>query len=261
MQAKEFIIEVSLENLAKTPVKGGMTLTDALKQKMMQTGEAPMVQNDIGLLELISAADPTNNNSMTKWLAMQYLNPESNFRVPEDVNQVKQDLTKFMKLARSKKLPQEQRDLNKYKSFSQLYDVLEQYEEEDVQSGKEQKKQTKLEGIDTIIKEPGLQIYHTKTHDANCLVGKGTKWCTASKDDDGYFNQYSEQGPLYAIIEGDGANQKKYQFHYESDQFLNARDEDVEPNDIATLSKHPGWAEFLNMQIKEHYGQYFQEAA
>ena len=258
MQAREFIIEVSLENLAKTPIKGGMTLGDAI----VDTAPRSLGQDSaVGVLELISAADPTNNNSMTKWLAMQYLNPLSNFNIPEDVNQVKQDLTKYLKLKNQKKLQGREADLNTFKKFGDLYDVLEKFNDEEVQSGKEQKKQTKAEGIDTIIKEPGLQIYHTKTHEANCLVGKGTKWCTASKDDDGYFKQYSEQGPLYAIIEGDGANQKKYQFHYESDQFLNARDEDIVPEDIARLSKHPGWAKFLNMQIKEHYGQYFKDAA
>jgi len=93
------------------------------------------------------------------------------------------------------------------------------------------------------------------------MIGAGTKWCTASKGDSGYFDQYSADGPLYAIIEGEGANQKKYQFHYESDQFLNARDEEVDKNDIDALSEHPGWAKFLNMQIEKHYGQYFQEAA
>ena len=56
-------------------------------------------------------------------------------------------------------------------------------------------------------------------------------------------------------------DERKYQMHYESDQFHDERNEDVEPNDIAQLSKHPGWAKFLNMQIKQHYGQYFKEAA
>ena len=98
VQANEFIIEVSIENLYKTPIKGGMTLGDAVGQTMKKSGVSDFVQNDLEPLELISSADPTNNNSMTKWLAMQYINPLSNFRVPEDVNQVKQDLTKYLKL-------------------------------------------------------------------------------------------------------------------------------------------------------------------
>jgi len=258
MRANEFIVEVSMENLAKTPIKGGMTLGQAIQQKVSQ--ETGQELDEVQALDLISAADPTNNNSMTKWLARIYLSGNSNFKVPEDVEQIKTDLTKFMKLGMQKKLQAEHTQLDKFKTLGQLYDVLEQYTDEEVQSGKEQKKQTKMEGIDVIIKEPGLQIYHTKTHEANCLVGAGTKWCTSSKGDDGYFNQYSKDGPLYAIIEGEGSDQKKYQMHYESDQFLNARDEEVQESDIAALSQHPGWAKFLNMMIKEHYSKYFQDA-
>ena len=258
MRAKEFIIEVDLSKLATTPVKGGITLGDAVAQHYKkQTGQEI---DPVQALEMISAADPTPNNNLTRWLSMIYLSPNSNFIIPEDVNQIKEDLTKFMKLAKQKKLPPEQRDINKYKTLGQLYDVLEQYEEEDVQSNKEKKQQIKQEGVDFIIDDPKFAVVHTKTHEANCFYGAGTKWCTSSKDDPGYFDQYSEQGPLYTILDNSGSKPRKYQFHYESDQFLNERDEPVTEADIAQLSKNPGWQKFLNMMIKKHYGKYFKDA-
>ena len=261
MRAKEFLLEVDLSKLAQTPLKGGITLGDAIAQKMMKSGTGEFDQDPIHSLELISAADPTNNNSMTKWLSKIYLSPESNFIVPEDTNQIKADLTKYMKLKNQKRLKPEHSNLDAFKTLDDLYNAIESYE--DVTSKKEQKKIAKHEGADTIIKEPGFMVVHTKTYEANCHYGKGTKWCTAGtegEDGKNYFDDYNKQGPLYAIFAGQGVNQKKYQFHYESDQFLNARDKDVNSTDIALLSKYPGWAKFLNMQIKEHYGKYFEQA-
>jgi len=264
MRAHEFVtegtllIEVSPADIARTPAKGGKTVGELAAQKIKQ--ETGQEIDAVQAIELIANADPTPQNKMTKWLTRIYLSGNSNYQLGEDDAQIKQDLAKFMKLSKSGKLQQGQNNLDAFKTLGQLYDVIEQFSDEDATSNKEQKKQTKLEGVNTIIKEPGLQIYHTLTHEANCMIGAGTKWCTASKGDSGYFDQYSKDGPLYAIIEGEGANQKKYQFHYESDQFLNARDEEVQESDIAALSKHPGWADFLNMQIKEHYSQYFENA-
>ena len=264
MRAREFIrearlvLEVSPADIARTPAKGGATVGELAAKKLgAETGQE---LDPVKAIELISAADPTPQNKMTKWLTRIYLSGDSNMRLPEDAEQIKTDLTKFMKLGQAKKLQPGQNNLDAFKTLGELYDVLEKFSDEDATSNREQDKQTKMEGIDTIINEPGLKIYHTKTHEANCLVGAGTKWCTASKDDSNYFDQYSKDGPLYAIIEGEGANQKKYQFHYESDQFLNARDEEVDDSDIAALSQHPGWAKFLNAQIKEHYGKYFEDA-
>lgn len=258
MRAKEFILEVSLENLAKTPIKGGMTLGQAITQKMANTDSAEFGQNDLRSMELVSAADPTNNNSMTKWLCKMYLSPDANFIIPEDINKIKNDLTKFMKLKQRNKLQPEHKNLDTFTSPGKLFQAMQSYEEGATDTPKEKAGK----GLEFIIKEPGFNITHTTTYEANRSVGRNTNWCTAADSEEGqeYFRDYNSQGPLYQIIVGEGQNVMKYQFHYESDQFLDSSDDDVSNKDIALLSKYPGWAKFLNMMIEKHYAKYFQEA-
>ena len=72
-------------------------------------------------------------------------------------------------------------------------------------------------------------IYIPHSHAAARRGGEGTMWCTASENDY-YYNCYSKQGLLYINIrKSDGS---KFQFHFESNQFMNADDEPVRLNKI-----------------------------
>ena len=61
-------------------------------------------------------------------------------------------------------------------------------------------------------------------YNVSCELGSGTEWCTATGKTDNYFNQYIKQGPLYIFDNGKG---EKYQFHYESGQFMNKNDASI----------------------------------
>ena len=258
MRANEFVLlEKDPATIARTPAKGGITLGQAVQAKMKEKDGKDL--DGVAAVEQISQGDPTKANKYTPWLVKIYLT-DPNYRVPEDNAQIKADLTKYMKLANAKKLKPEERDLNRLKTLNQLYDIIEQYGEEDVKSGKEKKREIKHKGAEVIIDEPNLTIIKTTTHEANCYYGAGTKWCTASKDDDRAFNHYNEEGPIYVIMSNNSGKPRKYQLHVESDQFLNERDQPVTDQDIQALSKNPGWAKFLNMLIKEYYGKYLNAA-
>lgn len=72
-------------------------------------------------------------------------------------------------------------------------------------------------------------VYVPHSHAAARRGGEGTKWCTASENDY-YYNCYSKQGPLYINIrKSDGA---KFQFHFESNQLMDANDKPVILNEI-----------------------------
>ena len=60
----------------------------------------------------------------------------------------------------------------------------------------------------------------------NTHLGSGTEWCTATGKDDGYFLDYIKQGPLYVIINKNNPKEK-YQFSYESNQFMDAEDSEI----------------------------------
>lgn len=72
-------------------------------------------------------------------------------------------------------------------------------------------------------------VYVPHSHAAARRGGEGTRWCTASENDY-YYNCYSKQGPLYINIrKSDGA---KFQFHFESNQLMDANDKPVILNEI-----------------------------
>ena len=58
---------------------------------------------------------------------------------------------------------------------------------------------------------------------ASCDLGSGTEWCTAHSGAT-YFEQYIDEGPLYIFDNGKG---EKYQFHFESEQFMDKNDNSV----------------------------------
>ena len=72
-------------------------------------------------------------------------------------------------------------------------------------------------------------VYVPHSHAAARRGGEGTRWCTASENDY-YYNYYSKDGPLYINIrKSDGA---KFQFHFESDQFMDSDDKPIRLNKI-----------------------------
>ena len=85
------------------------------------------------------------------------------------------------------------------------------------------------ENLEKVYEDNEWIVYVPHSHAAARRGGEGTRWCTASEDDF-YYNMYSKQGPLYINVrKSDGA---KYQFHFETDQFMDANDEPVRLNKI-----------------------------
>ena len=92
------------------------------------------------------------------------------------------------------------------------------------------RKQSKAKAdLEKVYEDNEWVVYVPHSHAAARRGGEGTHWCTASENPD-YYNMYSKQGPLYINIrKSDGA---KFQFHFESNQFMDADDEPVRLNKI-----------------------------
>ena len=83
--------------------------------------------------------------------------------------------------------------------------------------------------LEKVYEDDEWVVYVPHSHAAARRGGEGTHWCTASENPD-YYNMYSKQGPLYINIrKSDGA---KFQFHFESSQFMNADDEPAKLGNI-----------------------------
>ena len=61
---------------------------------------------------------------------------------------------------------------------------------------------------------------------ASCELGSGTDWCTATGRTDDFFQDYISQGNIYVIISKNNPRDK-YQFHYETGQFMDRSDRDI----------------------------------
>ena len=80
------------------------------------------------------------------------------------------------------------------------------------------------ENLEKAYEDNEWVVYVPHSHSAARRGGEGTHWCTASEDDF-YYNMYSKQGPLYINVrKSDGA---KFQFHFETMQFMDADDDPI----------------------------------
>lgn len=126
-------------------------------------------------------------------------------------------------------------DANKIKSLTDLYDVVKGYYAKDT---------TDLNSIISALNEKEFRkvyqgekwsVFTPLTEKASCYLGVNTEWCTTwgsqslnpkHKDRGSLFARYHSQGPLYIIISNSNVNEK-YQFHFESKQYMDRDDRRV----------------------------------
>ena len=80
-------------------------------------------------------------------------------------------------------------------------------------------------------------IFIPKSERAACAIGVGTEWCTTwgehslnnnDKQKQNYYNYYKKQGELYIIINKQDTT-NKYQFHFDTGQYMNRNDGQINP--------------------------------
>jgi hypothetical protein len=201
---------------------------------------------DRDVFNAATAADPTSYNqgkvvkvgNFVKWILKLYSN---NAWKPGDSYETKDLLTKFIKY--KSKLPIEKRDINRFNSVSELYSVIQTLEGQGVKSQKDVKK----EGVEVVYEDSEWKIVIPHTKEASCIYGANTRWCTAGREDN-MFNYYNDKGPLYINI--NKVTGDKYQFHFETNSYMDAEDEKISPRKIG-LSE--GVIEYYKSIGKESY--------
>jgi hypothetical protein len=203
------------------------------------------------------------------WILHKYLKPlpgnQYGISRWEDVkSRVIPNLRKFEILKNKKKLPPEQRDLNRLKSLSELEAIVDKFDEQDLQSQTQQVKSIEQQmyqhGDAKLIHDDAqVKVVQPLTEKGSCYFGINTKWCTAAKDDN-MFHQYAPGGPIYIVLIK--KENRRYQFHWALDvsnigdiddppasaedilyardfmsQFMDEKDNPINPNQIA--DKYP----------------------
>ena len=79
-------------------------------------------------------------------------------------------------------------------------------------------------------------VFVPKTKEAAIRYGKGTEWCTATTSEHhNRYADYAKMGPLFIAIKKDSPRER-YQFHTESDQYMDREDQ---PVDSGFFDAHP----------------------
>ena len=184
-------------------------------------------------------------DSYMKWRVEKYVN--NKIRYFEDIHsKTIPTLLTYDALKRKNKLKPEHKDITKIKSLNDLMDIVDEYREEDTKSGKEKDKEIEQKFYESgeailLYNDSNYKIVVPKTERASCYFGRNTRWCTAATKSTNLFDYYNEQGNLYIII--DKKNNKRYQLHYETNQFMDQNDNSIDEEEF--IQENPELAKII----------------
>ena len=151
------------------------------------------------------------------------------------------------------------KDIGVYKTVADLDKMLnddDSYKEishrQEVRQRQKDRKNADLgEEADLVFEDDKWEVWVPHTYAASCKLGQGARWCTASTESDYYYNYYKNNyGGEYYIVINKKDPEEKYQFHFESEQFMDADDSPVSLEDV--FNKDEGIGEFFMPIIRKH---------
>ena len=154
----------------------------------------------------------------------------------EDLYKTTDDLKLFERFKH--KISEDKRDINKVVSVDELYELVKGFQGMDADETKgERKERVKRENYEIVYDGNRWEVGIPLTQEVSCEVGGPplTRWCTAASGHNWYDN-YAKQGPLFIIRDknniiesGKGAGEPKpmYQFHFESNNFMDEDDRNI----------------------------------
>lgn len=192
-----------------------------MKRYHEDNGLKPDFEEPIQIVKYLSKIHP----KYIQWIVKHWI--KSEFKL-EDRARIKEELENFDKY----KSRLEIKDINQYYSLRMLLQAVTPFMDQPEQlSIKQLRKQIKKDGANKLIDENGILMYEIKTKEAACLLGAGTRWCTAAKENN-MFTYYHTKSPLYVIIKTD--TNEKFQLHLTTGSFMNA--EDIEEHVVNVFS-------------------------
>ena len=185
--------------------------------------------------ELIHNVDPTRAKKYPMWILQRYI--DGTIRLLEDVYKVTEPLEIFTKFKVKIKEAGGKTDINQVKSLQELIEITQPFA--DAKTGKELKKGELAELVangeaEVLLDNDTYRVSIPKTANASCILGRNTQWCTAAKNNN-MFDHYNKEGDMYIVlIKKEDA---RYQFHFESEQFMDENDNSINLYDFFTT--HP----------------------
>ena len=254
-QIQTMILEARMDFLKNTyvPKLQKLLLTAIIPLDLLATLDTPRVYNKMSPEQQLKAAnmlfdwimnhDPTSTKKYTQWL-LTIVTKKKNPTPLEDITYADESINEFEQVKNS--LPPDKRDINKFKSLSELNQILSSQEvgtsEIDIREKQEAIKHTKV-----YYNDSEWTVLSPLTKEAAFYWSRYATWCTAWGDPKGmyptrtnnYFDQYIKKGPLYIIIHKNHPEKVQslqiakespdthWQFQFESNEFKDAQDKQI----------------------------------
>ena len=199
------------------------------------------------IMAMIEQGDPTKNKQYSQWLARMY---SKNIIPLEDIQSKMFDaLSKFHTLKLRKKIKPQHADLNQMKQPVDLLTAMADYEDVEDTNQEVDKGQSA-----EIYADSSIRVIVPKDEASACYYGRGTKWCTAAKNNN-MFKQYHQRGDMYIVLPKNPKHTgEKYQLHLHSKQFMDEEDRPIDLykfvqeyptiRDVSVITK---WAKYKNV--------------
>ena len=170
----------------------------------------------------------------TKWVLKLY--KAKSPRLVEDLYKLKNEngdgyLDIFLRAKERRMIRGIDGDLNRFKSIAELGTYVSSLDVDTILGRTKGEMSNAVheakDDIEKLYEDDEWIILIPKTHEASCYWAKGAHWCTAYRDSDDYFNEYSSQGPLFMNIHKENP-QLSTQFHIESEQYMDYYDNAID---------------------------------
>lgn len=186
--------------------------------------------SDEELLQIMDDADPTQNNKYVTWIALRYAKGDIN-RFEDIPSRIRPALKEYWQIFNKRLLNTEHRNINK---IEDLEEVLDSYKTDVTEIPLLFPKDGDKGDYDILDNTNEFLIVHVKDKTSACYFGHNTRWCTAKTDDkENKFHLYSYD----LIIIVDKKNNRKYQIHHESDQYMDEKDKPLSDEFMISLSE------------------------
>lgn len=201
----------------------------------------------------VAKTDPSLKGVYMQWIVRLIMkNPDQN-RL-EDLSRLRVDLENFEKF----KSKLEIKDINQYKTFSDLYDAIEPFVRKRPKTSEEKANERREKQLETLKSEITI-VYNgsegwiriPKTKKAAQYLGQSTRWCTSAKANN-MFDSYNKQDSLFVIYEK--SSKKRWQLHIDSGQFANEADKTLDWKEIPTWAKthiYKWYKDNTNLSMKQ----------
>lgn len=241
-------------------IKQALKTDDSARRFITDLGVTEITPENIkDVVTLLKSADPDENPNSANldWIVTQYT--KNQFKL-EDIELLRDNLDFFFKNKNQLNQSNLSNNLFSYKTVGDLYTALQPLK----QAGQATidfktfvNNLLKDGGYKLLVKKPNIVIYELTEFKCSQNLAKLTNWCTTQAKN---FPSYTAQGPLYVIAALNSQGKPElFQFHYETSEYKNHANVDINAQEIAFLSKFPEYTNFLNFLIKKHYGKYFTD--